>query len=94
MKFKTTITDINKMAIAIDKISTMTLPNYSGLGFAIEGLTAKQAALVLLTRNLSQAELEEIVSKTLIDEAVKGGYLQKKKRRKYYLLMVLLLLIT
>lgn len=67
------------MAVAIDKISTMTLPNYSGLGVAIEGLTAKQAALVLLTRNLSQAELEEIVSKTLIDEAVKRGILTKEK---------------
>lgn len=61
MIFKTTITDLNKMAVAIDKISTMTLPNYSGLGAAIEGLTAKQAALVLSTRNLSQAELEEVV---------------------------------
>lgn len=49
------------MAVAIDKISTMTLPNYSGLGVAIKGLTAKQAALVLSTRNLSQAELEEVV---------------------------------
>lgn len=49
------------MAIAIDKISNMTLPNYSGLGIAIDGLTAKQAALVLSTRNLSQAELEEVV---------------------------------
>lgn len=49
------------MAVAIDKISTMTLPNYSGLGIAIEDLTAKQVALVLSTRNLSQSELEEVV---------------------------------
>ena len=39
----------------------MTLPNYSGLGNEIEGLTAKQGALVLPTRNLSQTELEEVV---------------------------------
>lgn len=61
MIFKTTITEINKMAVAIDKISNMTLPNYVGLGTAIDDLTAKQAALVLSTRNLSQAELEEVV---------------------------------
>lgn len=81
MIFKTTITDINKMAVAIDKISTMTLPNYSGLGVAIEGLTAKQAALVLSTRNLSQAELEEVViqndliSKYGAEQLVKTGLL-------------------
>lgn len=81
MIFKTTITDINKMAVAIDKISTMTLPNYSGLGVAIEGLTAKQAALVLSTRNLSQAELEEVViqndliSKYGAEQLVKAGLL-------------------
>ena len=49
------------MAVAIDKISTMTLPDYAGLGAAIEGLTAKQAALVLSTRNLSELELEEVI---------------------------------
>ena len=59
--FKTTLTDINKMAVAIDKISTITLPDYTGLGNAINGLTAKQAALVLSTRNLSQIELEEVI---------------------------------
>ena len=69
------------MAVAIDKISTMTLPNYSGLGVAIEGLTAKQAALVLSTRNLSQAELEEVViqndliSKYGAEQLVKTGLL-------------------
>lgn len=69
------------MAVAIDKISTMTLPDYSGLGIAIEGLTAKQAALVLSTRNLSQAELEEIViqndliSKYGAEQLVKEGLL-------------------
>lgn len=69
------------MAVAIDKISTMTLPNYSGLGIAIEGLTAKQAALILSTRNLSQAELEEVViqndliSKYGAEQLVKTGLL-------------------
>lgn len=69
------------MAVAIDKISTMTLPDYSGLGIAIEGLTAKQAALVLSTRNLSQAELEEVViqndliSKYGAEQLVKTGLL-------------------
>ena len=69
------------MAVAIDKISTMTLPNYSGLGAAIEGLTAKQAALVLSTRNLSEAELEEVViqndliTKYGAEELVKTGLL-------------------
>lgn len=69
------------MAVAIDKISTMTLPNYSGLGIAIEGLTAKQASLVLSTRNLSQAELEEVViqndliSKYGAEQLVKTGLL-------------------
>ena len=69
------------MAVAIDEISTMTLPNYSGLGVAIEGLTAKQAALVLSTRNLSQAELEEVViqnnliSKYGAEQLVKTGLL-------------------
>ncbi len=69
------------MAVAIDKISTITLPNYSGLGVAIEGLTAKQAALVLSTRNLSQAELEEVViqndliSKYGAEQLVKAGLL-------------------
>lgn len=83
MIFKTTITDINKMAVAIDKISTMTLPDYSGLGIAIEGLTAKQASLVLSTRNLSQAELEEVViqndliSKYGAEQLVKTGLLSK-----------------
>lgn len=81
MIFKTTITDINKMAVAIDKISTMTLPDYSGLGVAIKGLTAKQAALVLSTRNLSQAELEEVViqndliAKYGAEQLVKAGLL-------------------
>ena len=69
------------MAVAIDKISTMTLPDYSGLGVAIKGLTAKQAALVLSTRNLSQAELEEVViqndliAKYGAEQLVKAGLL-------------------
>ncbi len=78
MIFKTTITDINKMAVAIDKISTMTLPNYSGLGTAIEGLTAKQTALVLSTRNLSQAELEEVVIQNDLISKYGAGQLVKE----------------
>lgn len=81
MVFKTTLADLNKVAVAIDKVSTMTLPDYKGLGVAIEGLTAKQAALVLSTRNLSQAELEEVViqndliSKYGAEQLIKSGLL-------------------
>ena len=79
--FKTTLKDINNIAVAIDKISTMTLPDYIGLGSAIDGLSAKQAALVLSTRNLSQAELEEVVIQNNLlatygaEELIKAGLL-------------------
>lgn len=81
--FKTILADINNVAVAIDKISNMTLPDYTGLGNVINGLTAKQTAFVLSTRKLSQAELEEVVrvnnliEKYGAEELIKTGLLSK-----------------
>lgn len=80
--FRSMFAEINAVAAAMSNVGVMTLPNYAGLGVAISGLTAQQAALVLSTRNLSAAELEEIVIKNGLiekygaEQLVKYGILQ------------------
>ena len=61
MALKTALTDINKAAVAIDKMAPISPSNYSGLGTVINDLTAKQAALALSTKALNQTRLEELI---------------------------------
>ena len=68
MIFKTTLKDINAVAIAIDKLGKITSANmskntieYSLYGKAIEGLSAKQLALVLSTQKLTPLQIEQII---------------------------------
>ena len=66
--FKTTLKDINAVAVAIDKLGKITSANmnkntieYSLYGKAIEGLNAKQLALALSTQRLSDLQIEQII---------------------------------
>ena len=68
MIFKTTLKDINAVAVAIDKLGKITSANmskntieYSLYGKAIEGLSAKQLALALSTQKLTPLQIEQII---------------------------------
>lgn len=82
MIFKTTLKDINAIAVAIDKLNTVRSTNvkdYTLYGAAIEGLNAKQLALALSTQKLSEEELSkiivenELIKKYGAEELIKSG---------------------
>ena len=88
MIFKTFITDINTLGVAIDRLGVVTKANvsssvidYTLYGKALEGLSAKQVALALSTESLSPVQIEEIVrvnkliEKYGAEELVKVGLL-------------------
>lgn len=64
--FKTALTDINKTAISIDKVNSISKSgntfNYAEFGPAIEGLNAKQAKFALSNHpNIKDINLEQVV---------------------------------
>lgn len=95
MIFKTTLKDINNVAVAIDKLNKVTSTiriaddknkNYTLYGAAIDGLNEKQLALALSTQRLSDIELEEVIDvNNLIEKygaetLIKNGLLTANSR--------------